>query len=213
MVSAAGDQGSVVVNLAYNSAGKISLFQPGPISEYYSYNGNSFHVRVFLGDSSTSGSLLADLLCNSDQQGNLLNAVSTSYDSLGNPILSDQSVYTFTYDGHGQLIQNTDNETGLGTTQINYIWQNGNITGIIQNGDTATLDYYDKPSAQGDYFWVAGLNPLTYGNIHVRNLLKSITDAGASDYFTYTFDGQGKITGFSVSGVVNSEDTYTWQCP
>jgi hypothetical protein len=78
------------------------------------------------------------------------------------------------------LTQIIDNDPNSGQIQQNYIWQNGNITGIVQAGDIATLDYYsNKLSAPGDFFWVSNLNPLTYGNVHVHNLLKSFTDAGS----------------------------------
>ena len=210
-----GTLGSGSLTIEYNSAGEISkYFNSSGTTTYLSYSHDTIRIRIFLGDSSASGSMQGKVMATTDQQGNVLNALSTPYDSLKNPIFNHQSEFICTYEGNHQLTQIIDNDPNSGQIQQNFIWQNGNITGIVQDGDTATLDYYsNKLSAQGDFFWVSNLNPLTYENVHVHNLLKSITDAGSTEYITYTFDAQGKIKAFSLSGVVNSDENLTWQCP
>ena len=124
------------------------------------------------------------------------------------------NVTVYTYASNEQLQKTTSQYSGGTITTTNYSFTNGDLTGVVSGTDTANYSYYlDKPISDGDYFNLSQL--LNYGASYIKNahLLKEVKEGLTDNNINYSFDADGKISGFSVTGGSVIENiTYLYNC-
>ena len=144
------------------------------------------------------------------------------YDFYSNGVLNFSELNTFQYNADGYL-------TNFSYGGYEYVYEitGGNYTkftvsanGVPQRQDV--IEYYtDKPNKLNINFFAGYFNMFMsdkeqFGKFN-KNLIKKITrtstPASANDFvenFTYTFDAEGYITGFTVNETRSSGATSTW---
>lgn len=99
----------------------------------------------------------------------------------------------FTYEGNRVVSNKATNSDGFSET-VSYIWKNGNIDVLVNDGEIIKYEYYtDKNFQEGDFRAIQQL--LTgYRIYEYKNLVKSSGSPDPSTYFTYLFDDTGRVT-------------------
>src|SRR5262249_44965107 len=107
---------------------------------------------------------------------------------------SDWFNQSITYEGK-RIARNTVKDSGGGadSATIDYIWEDGNPTVVLGDGDMFHYDYYkDKNWQSGDWRNIQQLIG-GYKIYEYQNLLKSQEINTNMTYYTYLYDEAGRI--------------------
>lgn len=185
------------IRYTYNADGKVSSIIGDTTTTIFTYSGNTTIVRRF----GTKAGLLGKTTITSNAAG-LATNVKREFDPAG-------SVWTnvvYEYSGEELAIATTTDSNGGNAIITYYTWVNHNVVKETTGATSSSYDYYtDKPSQNGDYFSFINLVQ-GYEFIRVKNLLKT----GSGFGFTYSFENDGKISSFTVNGVVTLK--YEYDC-
>ncbi|MDB5225960.1 MAG: hypothetical protein JWN78_153 [Bacteroidota bacterium] len=124
--------------------------------------------------------------------------------------ISTKNIYS--YNSQNQLSQLTSTEyPSMVVTITTVTMSNGDLVGETYGSNTATIDYYDKPAATGDYWYVAQFT--NYGSFYYKpnHLVKTIINGGSTNSFAYEFDSNGNVSKLTITEGANI-DVYnmTW---
>lgn len=195
--------------LTYNSTGKLIQASNPDFNHTYFYDGNTIIINIVGNPSNEYNTFRRTLTLGS----NGLPAIVYDDQFYNKP--DKWQNLAFEYSGNQiQKMTPTTNQEGVILNTEQYQWQNGNIISISSGDSVTTLEYYDLPLQQGDFFIME--NTLYFGISHIKNtnLLKKINSTNNWQiFFDYDFDTSGKIN--SVSFINNGTPylyTYTYEC-
>lgn len=184
---------------SYNNDGKIIAAAMGTSSVIYTYSGHTVN-RVYTNppnppfrDSIIIGSngLITEL-----------------YNFAPDGTVSRKQVITFnSVNTITQLTETTYPGPILKIYTLTYA--NGDLVGETDGGAVnATFEYYDKPSAIGDYWYLTQF--LSYGSIYIVNkhLVKTSTNGSTVNNFAYEFDANGNVSKMTITESSNIDIYY-----
>jgi YD repeat-containing protein len=178
--------GAKTYEFTYGSNRKIGTMLLLPDNELstYQYEGNKTTITV-----TKNGSFRNRLIVTNNNNGLASNILLEQNESG-----SDWFNQAISYEGKN-IVRNkvTDVGSGADSAIINYIWEAGNPTVVLSDGDIFHYDYHkEKPWQLGDWRniqqMIGGYNIYEY-----RNLLKSQEINGNWTYYTYMYDEAGRI--------------------
>lgn len=184
-------------------------------SKTYAYDGASKLTEVKVSYSGGSNMTLSFLYA--DESVTILNGGESyilSLDHTGKPekIISNEGIRTCTYGLNGYL-EKFSVETGTGKYELTATNQNGNFVMISDlDGSPLKVEYtqyendysIDLNSVVPIENMFTCLNSLKVNGMHSANLVKSITTADASYYFTYNFDAKNRVTDMVVMSTAST---------
>jgi endo-1,4-beta-mannosidase len=113
----------------------------------------------------------------------------------------------YTYEGN-RVVNNKLTDNGGNSDDVNYIWEDGNISTIVEENDIYEYEYYaDKKFQLGDWRDIQQLLS-GYKLYETKNLLQSYEYNGKTTVYTYQFDDEGKIV---QAKSTNSNNTSTFK--
>jgi hypothetical protein len=192
-------------NLSYNNLAKLSAITQDPSGGYtivFAYVSNTALTTRFNGPA-------------------ILETDSIVLNAAGNPsmeIRTDSSgirtVYTFNYNGSGQILSSTYQYNGGTVTTTVYTYTNGDPTSYTDGVNTTTLSFdLSKPSAPGDYLYISQLFSLGTQFLKSKHLNQGLQQGSTTVNFTYTFDSLGNIKSLgATSGASVQSISYQYQC-
>lgn len=196
---------------------KMECLQGGKIISYrtYTYDKSSKLSEVKMSYTGGSNSTLSFLYA--DESVTILNGGESyilSLDKTGKPekIISNEGIRTCTYGLNGYL-EKFDVETGTGKYELPSTNQNGNFVMISDlDGSPLKIEYtqyendysIDLNSVVPIENMFTCLNSLKVNGMYSANLVKSITTADASYYFTYNFDAKDRVTDMVVMSTAST---------
>lgn len=197
------EQNSLVASVEYRNDGKISqiAWSDGRLSQYR-YDKDTVKILTMQSGSFSSRYIIVN---NSNGLAEKVRFESNASGTAG-------YVYTFVYSGT-EVTQGTQKQIGsAGTTNIIYVWANGNLKQYTTGTTTTSFEYYNNKEIQeGDYLETVGLAQ-GFRYIKNKNLLRSINSDGSQSDIKYHFDKEGKIGSVAIAGITPSYLTYTYQC-
>jgi hypothetical protein len=192
-------------NITYNSEGKVSTTSYGDIHRNFQYTNHT-------------------VVMNQTENGNFSEKITYTLNNDGlvankkvekNPSGTIWENTAFEYDGI-KLHEAVTTYSGSSATDVETLtWSNGNPIKSVNNGNTATLEYYtDKPAKDGDYFHVLQL--INFGTFYLKtkNPVKSSQGSNFLTTCEYTYDTDGKISAMTVNNGSPQPTivTYQYQC-
>jgi hypothetical protein len=168
----------------YGDDGKISTIEVIPDKFVYSYkyeNGKTILTAVL------NGKFEYRLIITNNNKGFATNVLAEE-----NEAGTNWFNQAFTYEGN-RVINNTITDYGGNSVEVNYIWEDGNISTIVEENDIYKYKYYtDKKFQAGDWRDIQQLLS-GYKLYECKNLLQSYEYNGMTTVYTYKFDEAGKI--------------------
>ena len=113
----------------------------------------------------------------------------------------------YTYEGN-RVVNNKLTDYAGNSDDVNYIWEDGNISTLVEENDIYEYKYYaDKKFQPGDWRDIQQLLS-GYKLYECKNLLQSYEYNGKTTVYTYQFDDEGKIV---EAKSTNSSNTSTFK--
>ena len=190
-------------NISYNTEGKVSTITSGTSTTTYAYSGNTA-----IGTKTNSGAFASRVIATYNANG-----LATNVRTENNESGTNWDNMAFEYSGT-ELVKQTFTSSAGGVPSVTtVVWTGGNPTTITSGSTISTVDYHSNIAAQtGDYWDISQLIQ-GYRIIHAKNAIKSLLSGSTINTFDYTIDGEGKITGVTVTGGGTSSGfTYQYQC-
>jgi hypothetical protein len=189
-------------NFTYNSDGTVSTMSSGTDITTFAYGGNTV-----IATTTSSGTFSSKKIVTTNANGMATN-IRTEHNMSGTDWNNDALEYSGT-----QLIKSTSTSSSGGTPSVStYSWTNGNMVSSTSGSSVTTIDYFtDKSAQEGDYLHIAQL-VAGYEIYRTKNAIKSITSGSSITSFSYSYDGDGKITSLSATGSSAIIYTYQHQC-
>jgi hypothetical protein len=186
--------GNEVIDIKFGDNEKISSIENNVTKELstYKYSKDTVYITA-----SKNGTLMYKLVVTNNNDHFASNVLM----QLGPNEWVNQA---FTYEGRKVVTNKATNSDGLSEI-ASYTWKDGNIDVLVNEVETTYYEYYpDKKFQDGDYgvieYLFAG-----YRIYECKNLMKSSETNGKIIYYTYTFDGSGRIT----EAIATSNNTST----
>jgi hypothetical protein len=170
--------------IKYGDDGKISTIEVMPDKYVYTYkyeNGKTILTAVL------NGKFQYRLIITNNNKGFATNVLAEE-----NEAGTNWFNQAFTYEGN-RVINNTMTDYGGNSVEVNYLWEDGNISTIVEDNDIYNYKYYtDKKFQAGDWRDIQQLLS-GYKLYETKNLLQTYEYNGKTTVYTYKFDETGKI--------------------
>lgn len=171
-------------DIKYGDNEKISAIEvmPDKLVSSYKYENGKTIITVAL-----NGNFQYRLIVTTNKQGFATNVLAEE-----NQAGTHWYNQAFTYEGN-RVINNTLTDYGGNSEQVNYIWEDGNISTLVEENDIYEYKYYtDKKFQTGEWRDIQQLLS-GYKLYEYKNLLQSSEYNGKTTVYTYQFDDEGRI--------------------
>jgi hypothetical protein len=171
-------------NIKYGDDGKISAIEVMPdklVSSFKYENGKTIITYVL------NGKYQLRLIVTPNNRGFATNVLAEE-DEAGTTWFNQ----AFTYEGD-RVVNNKMTDYVGNLEEVDYIWDDGNISTIVEENDIYNYKYYtDKKFQAGDW---RGIQQLLSGYklYESKNLVQTYEYNGKTTVYTYKFDEAGKI--------------------
>ena len=186
---------------SYNNDGKVIAAVMGTSNVVYTYSGHTINRTLSHPPNTPSRDSI------------IIGAngfISEDYLFYDDGTISTRNIYS--YNSQNQLTQQTTTDyPSMAVTITDLTLLNGDIVGETYGSNTATISYYDKPSAIGDYWYIAEFT--NYGAFYYKpnHLVETIIQSGNTNSFAYEFDANGNVSKLTVTEGANIDIYYlTW---
>ncbi len=178
----------------YNANGRLEyLIDPTGNGLHYTYNKDGSLAKVQAASyNATSGAFYAGA-----------GEVSYTYNDAGllSQLETYSTVYTFSYDGYGNLASVKIGDTTL--VSYSYAANNGKMTSMTYGGKTLSYEYDDL--GRISYIRYGGMLGTSYAYNHAGQLTE-VLDRDALLRHGYVYDNEGKITNYTLDDVTLKTD-------
>lgn len=185
------------VNFTYDDNGKLKYMINGSQSVEYTWVANGYRRFASTGNGWTYRSFIE---LNAD--GKPVTKKDSTYNGQN---LNATTLYTYEYDGQGQLIKIFKNNSPQ--PEDIFTWSNGNLVKYQSGNVIYIMDHYtDKPNREFTFIELQIFVSLGVNAIKSKNLLKAVTAGGDQLTFSYQYDGSGNIKEWNAI-VLGTSDT------
>jgi hypothetical protein len=175
---------STEYQIKYGDNGKISSIEvmPDKLVSSYKYENDKTIITVAL-----NGKFQYRLIVTTNNKGFATNVLAEENEA-GTTWFNQ----AFTYEGD-RVVNNKMTDSGGNLAEVDYIWEDGNISTLVEENDIYKYKYYtDKKFQAGDWRDIQQILS-GYKLYECKNLVQSYEYNGMTTVYTYKFDEAGKI--------------------